>query len=1120
MAIQCPKFDNDRRRNPFDIRLISNIRRRAKEHQRILRQAAHAPRAERRQALFNILREEALSEWERLTANVVHLSPDQLPALKDKLVSLFGIHNRRLGLDPSTNYSVAGEVRANLIDAQQTIEGMIGVAGRIIATERLGPLVQQFNSIVRGLGIDRHTAEELFDDLITVGQIPRTSDSYIYYRRSILGRQTMVDVFQRRRYQDFIRRMIDAGFNRSQIDDLVFKATTVADSSNEVRAMAQAIGVEVGQQDNIGYFARQITPDFAARLKDLQAEELLEQLRVGATEFSTIHNRSRNTFHFIPEDMAMVAEVTGRTIDELTELMDDPLIWRRYLHENLTTQQLDFLVDSGIMAKLPMSSREVFEYFVRQYQMPYRHMSEAFILDPARVLGDYTQSLQRSAGNAAMLRQIADDGMRAGWAVPGQVVAEDSRYSNFVRLGDALDMWIRQAKIPGENRVAAVNQLAARMGVDTDFLTSLDNVYVHPIVADQWRTAMAMSMSPTLMNNAATVVFNIGKWFGKTALSTPQFITRTVLQNLVASVAAGANTVMFLPAHIDMFRLVSNGLRAFDDTRPFRTIGGETFTQRGLFELFLTKRGQNVVSANRLFRTDVTTNFNDIFNYFMQVPENVENAFRHLWTYTAAHGDPVRGRKINMSERIGRFSTRTLQMMNQLTDDVFAPFAFMSNFLDTAAKWALFQSITRNPAGDIPNILGRMGSNRFFDDVEDAFRYMDEYFVNPYKTGRATQTINNYVRPFATWAMANPPMQFRHMLRNPHLYLSYHRIRNLNQRELFSQEDVNEATVEGFVLDAYPMYVYNDDDGNPVVIMPGNYDPMSDTFAWAITGQAELQRVFAGHPVGTQEDRRKLARGQGEVIEDWLLGFFSQAHLPWKIAAEQLTGRTAFTGRQFTRDELDIRPNFLGVRMPPRLIQALSNIPFLALLDRTNPFDLFGEAPRYDSRGNLITPGELSIFGAERTVESSARVDAVNQNVVMKMLRLAGIQVRTIDLERNVRWTLDDIEDTAKTLARTINSSRITITKAQTGEITMSPEELTRLIEQRRERINAWFQLSYDHARVLDWARQRGVLPNDALRELQRLEIQVRQLPDPNIDTINLLTEEAMRLLDEQETSE
>ena len=1124
MPINCPIFSTDRKKREFDLSERSAITRKILEQQRLERAAMQAPRQVARDAMFNQVRQQAHSQWTRYLSDLTELSPDNLPRMLDKLVSDFGIHNRRLGLDPSLNYTVAGEVRENLLDAKRTIEGLITTAGRISVLEKLQPFVDSFRQQTRQLHIPRRQASELLDDLLTVGQIPSTQSATVYYRHQILGRQSLVDTLQRRRYQDFVSRMQTAGFSKDQIDTFVQQASVVANSFDEIATYARAVGVDIGNIEDIGFFSRQVTKRLQQRLDDIASEELLSELNFGNTTLSSVHNRSRTTFHYIPEDLAFVSDILGVGTREIQDMLDDPIVWRTYLHNNVSADQLNMLVDAGILQKLPMSSREVLDYFRRQFDLPFQ-LSDAFILDPIENIKHYTNSLQRAAGSSAVLRRMIEgDAFKQGWAISERVWLDNGgrngQFGRFVPLGDGLDRWVRQA------RVENITNLEAAMGLQQGYLDSLRNVYVHPIVADQYHSLMEISLSPSLMGQTSNIILNAAKMIQATStrllrsvLATPQYVFRTVMQNTVAYHASGGNLAYVPRAFLDLQRLISRGLDVFDNNTKRFLLDGQELTYRELFESFLVNRGHNVAPGTNLTRLNLPTgnNFNprNMWEAMMGTTDSVTRAMNDMLAYTMAHGDPVDGRKISMLERVGRFGRAAATGADRLLDESFAPFAYWANYFDLMYKWSATLSMARRIDGtEVASRIGQFATSqqfRVFDTTRDLYRHLDEYFVDVYKSGAVTNAVNQYIFPFATWAMANPPMQFRHMFRNPHLYLNYHRLRSFINEPLTEDDDFNDSNVPTWVLEGSPLYLTNDENNNPVVILTDNYDAIGDTFSFVNGVGNTVNRLFGGEAV-FDEQRRDDASDSTAIGRELILDILSRAHLPWKVLVEQVTGRDSFTGREFLTDEGELSPTYLGLRLPARTIYLLNKIPPLEFLDAANPGGVFGIPARRGLNGEVIDIGSLSVFGNERTRIRSRDYDVLDQNFALQLFRSAGLQIRTIDFEREALNTLDDIERTANQLERSINDIRREIALIDVDSTTISQSERDRLLQVRDERIHVWWSLRYDHARVLAWALDRGVTPRDALRELDSLRLEVRQLPDPNQETIDQLLIEALEL--------
>lgn len=1127
MAINCPRYVDDRKKKPFDASERSDISRRIALENRILRAASQTPMAKGKQAAFNLQRVQAQSTWIRYLADLQKLTPENTPRMLDKLVTEFGLMNKKLGLDPNAGYTIAGEVRENLLDAKRTIEGLIATAGRISVLERVQPFTKKFNAAAKKLGVNSDETAALLDDIITVGQIPRTQSSTVYYKHKVLGRQTLSSVIQRKRYNRLVDALESVGFTKPEIDSFINEATVVNNAFDDVAVFARAVGVDVKSLENIGFFSRQVTQSFKNRLGDLNIDDLLSKVNLGNTTMSSVHNRSRNTFHYIPEDLEFSSRILGIQPTELNALLDDPIVLRSYLHDNLSTQQLDTLVDAGVFQKLPMSSREVHEYFLRQYELPLS-VNDMFVLDPVTNIKNYTQSLQRAAGNSSILQRVlGGEGVVAGWTVPSVQFLENGGktgiYRNFVPLGDSLNAWGNKSKLMTTTAVEEA------LGLEPGSVRKLSDMYVHPIVAEQFTSLIEMAASPSNMGQVANVVQNSLNALGhlsnkltKAVLATPQYVFRTVMQNSVAYHAAGGNLAYLPVGLLDLQKLVTKGLGAFDNTTPRFSMNGKMMTYRELFETFLVKRGHNVAPGTNLERLTLgSEGIDGMWEFIMNTPKSVTKGLNDLIGYTMAHGDPVNGRKISMGERVGRFSKVAAQSANQLLDDSFSGFAFAANFFDLTFKWAMTLSTAQRASGQGASNIGQFLSSqqvRNFTNTDALFRHMDQYFVDVYATGATTNFVNKHIFPFTVWAMANPPMQFRHMFRNPHTFLNYHRIRSLVNIPLENDENFNDEKVDSWLLEGSPLFLTRDEQGRPVVLLTDNYDSYSDTISFVNGVGNTVYRSFGGEAEFDEQRRQDLTEGPGALVSEIMLDVVSKAHLPWKVIVEQITGRDSFTGRDFTLDESEVHPTYLGIQIPPRMVYLLNKIPPLEALDQLNPGEMFGTPRRRSIDGTVLDVGTLSVFGTDRTRIRSKDYDVLDQNFALQLLRASGLNIKTVDYDRGAINTLSDIERTARTIERHLADSRRTLTEERIGERTISDSERQRLLDYRDEQINAWFQLRMDHERILAWATDNGVTSHRALRELDDLRIKVRGLPDPNQDTINKLLLDALefRLQDNQ----
>lgn len=1125
MVVNCNTYGIGRDKKPWKPTERTELERRAAQHRAVEAAALQTGRAMDAATDQRFLQDEARRIWTSTIGQLIHLNPRHSGGIQGLLANQFGVLSRNLGLNPSLGYSTPGEVRYSLIRAKAAAEGMLNAAGRMVAVARVDEFNNTWRSAARELKLSRRDSERLFLDTLELGRLPEVMGNLLHYQTRELGRNSLSEVFQRQRYQRYLSRMERAGFTSDQVTDLVNRSVVVHDSFNSTAAIARSMGVDIGEVENIDYFARQVTRDFKLRYEDINRENLLDSLDQGVGDFSTLHNRSRATNYLVPEDIAIVSEILGIPGSRIRDMvLDDPRAWASYLHENLTADQLDLLVDSGVVQKIPMTSTEVMDYFVSQYDLPYDIPSQMFITDPVRVVENYTQSLQRAAGNSAMLRRMTDgSAVAAGWVVTRQQVRENPELASFVPMGSRMDIWaqqagIRIATVPGtageaQAQRATAEAIDAALNVAPGTTARLGDAYVHPVVADSFQALITIATDPRMMGTVGQTVFYIQRFFGRQILANKRYVANTIMQGIQASFAAGSSLFTHVPAFMQMQRLVTKGLESFNDM-PGRYIvraDGTTMTHRQLMEYFLITTGHSVAPGSNMVRVNSAGSRAAMAEAIRQSPDNAGRAMHNMISYTMASGDPVNGRHIPMYRRPYRGGRMAAMGADELLNANFAPYGFAANFIDLTFKWSAMLSLLENAnsrqfGADALGQVMSSGQFRRFDDVDDAIRHINEYFYNPYNLGRTTAFVNNYIRPFAAWAMANPFMQVRHMLRNPHTYVNFNRLRSFWSTPLTSDEDYGPDTVPDWISSTDPIYLARDENGDPIIMVPSSWDSGGDFLSWVNQGTTDTARVFFGQRVGTPEQIREFDRSRTSSFESWLTENAGQLHTFWRVGIETVTGRD-WTGRSFTQqDDLDPNPLFLGIPFPPRVINILRKFPVLEELDRINPGGRFGRPPIINAQGETIQTEQPSWFrGLPASRVSSRNLDQLGNSWAMEGIRLAGLNVRTIDFDRNSQLTLSDIEFTITSLDESINEATVFVMSRE-----LTPEVRQRYEDEIAEKIRLRTQYRVDHERVLQWMRDNDVLPTRVLREMNTLGIRVRDTPLPAQETIDQIVQEGV----------
>lgn len=1102
----CSRVPTGRAKREFDETELTELQARVKGEEYLRRKMRDSPmykaditaKAAQRQSLQN--------EWQRLTGELVKLSPNQLPRVTDFLVSLFGIKNVA-GFIPDA-YSLAGKVRGSIVRSQKVAQNLILYQGRMLSAMK----INRVNELVSNVIKDKQLAARLLDEVLTVGQIPVNRSLYSEFKRSLGNAKSMTDIAAEKRFAEFEDLMRSNGFTQSQIDELVREGRDVALAFDHMAIAARSQGVNVGEFDDLGYLPREFTAEAKLRIADQQPQDLLENSLVNEVNLATKHAISRSTWQYVPEDTDFAAQLLGISPTQLNDLLLDGNEWIRFLQDNVSTQQLDLLVDSGVFGKLPMSNAQVFDYMKAQYNLPYEHLNELVITDVNVLMSKYAESLMHSVGGSNLLTVLVSPAAHdAGWTVSRETVESNADYANFVPIGRSFEDVAKQQNV-------TIDQLARLLGVDTNLLAKLPNTYVHPIVARQWRAIMAVSMNPVNMHSFGSMVLSAARFNNKLVLANVQYPLRNAYSNVINNAAAGGHTAMLPHAMEQTRQALNNGIAsgAFDNTVKAFDFDGALRTEQEMYELYLKLEGASAVPGTVSMRVaarpaDVNVGglvvpggaavWRAISN-----PANMRRSFSYMLDYVFAHGNPVNGRKISASERIGRFTNYAMSQIKELADEAYTPYAVYAMISESAAKWNVFRTLAtksdaRHELIDSVAQVVQSGQRRRFNNSIDMQRHLAEYFPDPFDVGRATAFINHYVRPFATFAMANPMFQFRHAMRHPHLYLASQRLHAMVNKPLLEDDQNNEYTIPGWIQEGLPWFIGRSPDGDPYVLLPQNFDGGTDAFSFFNELGEDVQRLVLGRTdVGTPEERLSAIRG--DAVKDAISEQAAMLHTPWRVMIEQITGRAFFSGREIETSSLDAQRTLAGVPLSGRWAHFFENVaPQLRMLDSLNLFSAFGRAPERNATGGITNPGQLSWFGTERQRSDEFIDGSDSSSWALRAARIAGFNIRELNYDKQYYRTMRDMNRTVRELDSALTRTREDLRARQGGlEGAYSLDEQRRRIAEFQRQLDLSTKLHIDISRVNAWGEARGLPPDEALEKLRELQINIQTLPVPEIE--------------------
>jgi hypothetical protein len=754
-------------------------------------------------------------------------------------------------------------------------------------------------------------------------------------------------------------------------------------------------------------------------------------------------------------------------VTDIHSMADDGMALTQYLHKNLSGQQMDDLVDAGILHKLEMTTRELADYTARQYNLPYQKALDNFEFDFPKRLDMYVEKLRVSASESNLIKRISTDGVEAGWAVPNSML-DPIEHKGFVALGD-IDL--------------------KRFGLDPKVAEQWNGISVHPTVKAQLSAYLELSTNPGKLGQFANVWSYVLSNFNLATLTANgvPFLSRNVLAGVRNYVAGGGNLARVIPGIHEYAGVVGKGgLESLDDVRKIVKWPGtnELLTKREAFKRMFIKRGTDYVSAesgNVLGVGSGNTPAKRVLNYVGDVlpPIALPRALREQYMYAKEMGGDGWGLK--------EASGLGAKQLSEYIRTTFAPIAYGNAVVDGGLKWSWMMT----HLDSVDGALGKMDDfGKFvtggvkYKDAADMFDNMDNFFINGYTTGTMQKTLSKYVVPFGTFAMTSTPMSIRHMIRNPQQFMAYLRMTRMNHRENMNDPHIREAGYSDYEMMALPMTLFKDykNPSQVLTLFPTNVDMYQSSLAYLAKQGQRIGRLGAteGGFVGQGTKDRAQLRDPYNLM-DFVKDNIKDNQNPVFAAVTELMSGKDSLGRDIDKNE---RAELGGMKIDPKVAWVLSKIPGVSQFNGA----FGGRGAITDSAGNIQAPPVSGVFGtpmreASRTEESRYRASQFMGNETYDVLRkFVGLDIRTIDTAEGRQTTMKDI--------------RYTITTLQKRDKELALLEQTSELVQRRQLLGQQLLvLKVDEARVSQYMKTYNVPDPKALKKLNNEGITVRSLP-------------------------
>jgi len=981
--------------------------------------------------------------------DLAHVNPNHIDAVSSFLARKLGIKNRAI-IDPS-QYSKAGEVRQFLLNANRIAEGMVDEIGNISGAAKIKDM---YEKVQRGIGktLSADELNEFFMELIEVGQIPSVSQAY----QPLTGGRRYLDNM----YNAFLDRWEARGFDPYKLEGLVNEAEQFSSVLDDVRTEAAVFGVDVGDIfSGIGYNPRVPTGDFARRMQYASEADTLLNNWIGASDakaYDAAVKKSRETFNYIPEDDAIVAARLKLSVEEMYDLMDDTNAWLDTLHNKLSAEQLDTMVDEGLISKVGLTSRQVFDYFVDQYDLPYKQLNEMFKTDPRGALKYYTDQLKRDAGKSGMVQAVISRGTEEGW-----VKARGTEPKGWVLLdGDFL-----------KDRGIAVPQ-------------GYKDYYVHPAVAKQWRDILDMSTDSRKLSAVARTMDFLSSYLSSAALVSTGYIGRIALGGIISSFSAGTDLARLVPRMVEAINVLKHGPDKVLDNTTKRfgrdADGNAMYTELELYkEMRLRRKGDLIPHTPGEHLSDWDDKVKSLN------PMNAKRAVEYMASTFKNYGG-------------GAAAVEGLQLLKNINSGMYAGFGWTAAYLDLAFRWSALKTIMDPSAS---SKFGQLLSGQHFSykNIEEGLRYIDEYFPTPDEAGRVTKEISRFIRPFFSYAVYAPPAALRHAIRNPSGYMNAERLQRLMNSDLASDDNRNpEGGWWSSDLRQVPHSLWKDTEGfEHIVMFTRNFDPIRDGWQ-SIQDYSDRTKELFGLWVGTSEEKRSRITNPADRFTEFIQEEFAYFNPLIQMAMRTVTGVDPRTGMPVSRGfDVDER-TIVGLRLPPLAAELLSTYKPIMDLDRFNPFNLFGTPEIRNNdynasnnfQGSIRQPGTPSWAGFSRKAKAADRSEAMD-NWKIRMLQAFGARVAPVNVAEGMDRTYSSNHFAAKELKDSIEKGYLRM-QSDTG---MSAKDKQALADELHQNIDYLAVIEADNARVQQWLVDNKVAPKYAREKLRNKVIKDMRYP-------------------------
>lgn len=872
----------------------------------------------------------------------------------------------------------------------------------------------------------------------------------------------------------------NAGTWQSQyIDDYNDVVTVTAKPGDSSNARTKLRGHLIEQVKNNPQLAK-----YASRVNDTKlSNEGLSQLakeiihgELGKKGF-LFENPNTGVYQLLTFDHSLVKEWNAQAVTDLfsdsyalLELMRGRrLADGTYSPGKITQEQLDYLVDSGILSQIPMPSIEVSEYLIGKYNLPFHSPADMVSADLPSVMRNYVRMIKEAAATSFVIKQMLDDGVNLGWVTKGSEYTATDK-PDWVSFG------------------TEYNEHLKGLGYTKEQIDEIMDYKVHPVVARLLKAQLFIAADPVALGYTAKALHTVGSLARTSMLVASSvvpglgYITSNLMMAMVSSLGGGGDALT-LPNNIrSIFRVMA--ANSFDvlDNRPLyiHPDTGLPISQRDAARMFFSQ-----------FNTTVAPGTTDMASGLAAADKSLIAAalgfnyrdMASVWSWVTSN--QITGTRGNM-QRVGDATLATLDSANRLLRGILTPAIVVTALAERGVMFNHYLSLLR-PVNDAGKFIRKKATSlTFFDDYAasgaDLWKRMDETFIFGQKAGSITKALDQSgFTLFAPYVIKTPVNVLRQLARNPVPFYNFIRLLQFSKDVTLTANEVSQLEMPAYDLEGGDTYLgnYTDDNGDRNgLILYNNWNPYTQTYSWFDGMASFMDTTLLDQPRTYSAFLETSVKTDTTLFLEATRDFITQqAGLVYDMAYELVTGLNADTNRPIKDEISSPQSSFLWANLPNRVAKVLGRLPLLGVIDKGNHNYMFGKGAEIDPwTSETEFPGKLGMGDVERfPVRNLDRLKEAPRFVAIT--QMVGFDYKAVPYEDNEVAAIKSLDFAIDTLARQFNEVNQTLTEAKLREVVKSPHQIKRQKEAMTQVVDRYMTLLIMRAQYDAYALDQKRLP-------------------------------------------